>query len=140
LREGLSISLLEAMAAGKPIIATSIGSQREVASHADMAWLVRPADALALNEAILRLAGDPALRARLGASARAVYESHYTENRMLHSYRQLYFDLLRAKCPMEATTAVQEYNCRLAGPQEQLNQGYRSELVSAPRQPKGDGL
>ena len=58
LREGLSIALLEAMAAGKPIIASSIGSQREVASHADMAELVPPADARALSEAIVRLAGD----------------------------------------------------------------------------------
>src|SRR5262249_11858099 len=111
LREGLSMALLEAMAAAKPIISTSIGSQREVASHADMARLVRPADAPALSEAILRLAGDQPLMYRLGLSARAVYESYYTENRMLQSYRQLYFELLRAKCPPEAATAAQEYNC-----------------------------
>jgi glycosyltransferase involved in cell wall biosynthesis len=139
LREGLSIALLEAMAAGKPIIATSIGSQREVASQADMACLVRPADPLALGEAILRLAGDQGLMARLGTSARALYESRYTADRMIHSYRQLYFDLLNAKCPLEATKAAQGCNGRLAGSQERLSQDY-SELVAAPRQPKGGGV
>ena len=44
--------------------------------------------------------------ARLGANARTVYESCYTETRMLQSYRQLYFDLLRAKCP-----AAGNYGC-----------------------------
>jgi glycosyltransferase involved in cell wall biosynthesis len=136
LREGLSIALLEAMAAGKPIIATSIGSQREVASQAEMACLVRPGDALGLGEAILRLAGDQALMARLGTSARTLYESRYTKDRMLHSYRQLYFDLLSAKCPLEATKAVQGCNSRLAGSQERLSQDY-SALVPTPRQPKG---
>jgi glycosyltransferase involved in cell wall biosynthesis len=139
LREGLSIALLEAMAAGKPIIATSIGSQREVASRADMARLVRPADTLALSEAIVRLAGDEALMARLGASARAVYESHYTENRMLRSYRQLYFDLLSANCPAGARTAAQVHNWHRAEPQQELSQD-DSELVPAPRRPKGGGL
>jgi glycosyltransferase involved in cell wall biosynthesis len=139
LREGLSISLLEAMAAGKPIIATSIGSQREVASHGDMAELVRPASAPALSEAILRLAGNPPLMARLGANARTVYESCYTETRMLQSYWQLYFNLLRAKCGAEATAAAQGYDWRLAGSQKQLRQSY-SGPVSAHRQPKGGGL
>jgi glycosyltransferase involved in cell wall biosynthesis len=139
LREGLSISLLEGMAAGKPIIATSIGSQREVASHGDMAELVRPASAPALSEAILRLAGNPPLMARLGANARTVYESCYTETRMLQSYWQLYFNLLRAKCGAEATTAAQGYDWRLAGSQKQLRQSY-SGPVSAHRQPKGGGL
>ena len=139
LREGLSIALLEAMAAGKPIIASSIGSQREVASHADMARLVRPADARALSEAIVRLAGDEALMARLGKTARAVYESRYTENRMLQGYRQLYFDLLKAKSPAAASTPVQVHNWRLAEPQEQVSQSY-SELLPTPRQPKGGVL
>ena len=139
LREGLSIALLEAMATGKPIVATSIGSQREVASRADMARLVRPADALALSEAIVRLAGDEALMARLGAGARALYESRYTENRMLQSYRQLYFDLLRTKCPAAALTAAQEHDRRRAESREELIQD-DSELVPAPRRPKGGGL
>ena len=136
LREGLSIALLEAMAAGKPIIATSIGSQREVASRADMARLVRPADAVALSQAIVRLAGDEALMASLGANARALYQSRYTETRMLQSYRRLYFDLLGAKCPTGALAASQENKWRRTELPEELSHD-DSELVSAPRRPEG---
>jgi glycosyltransferase involved in cell wall biosynthesis len=102
LREGLSIALLEAMAAGKPIIATSIGSHRELVGQAEIARLVAPADAAALCEAILQVWGDPALRTRLGATARILFDSYYTEDRMLNSYKQLYFDLVRAKGLVEA--------------------------------------
>ena len=99
LREGLSIALLEAMAAGKPIIATSIGSNREVASQADMASLVPPGDAKALAEGIQRFARDPMLMAHLAAGARTLFENRYTEDRMLNSYRQLYLDLVKSKTP-----------------------------------------
>jgi glycosyltransferase involved in cell wall biosynthesis/ribosomal protein S18 acetylase RimI-like enzyme len=97
LREGLSISLLEAMAAGKAIIATSIGSQRELASQAEMALLVPPADPVALADAIQRFAGDPALMTRLAARALSLFEERYTEDRMLNAYRQLYLRLLERK-------------------------------------------
>ncbi len=137
LREGLSIALLEAMAAGKPIIATSIGSQREVASRADMARLVRPADARALSQAIVDLAGDEALMASLGTNARALYESRYTEDRMLRSYRRLYVELLTAKCPA-ILAASQENKWRRTERQEELSHD-DSELVSAPRRPEGGG-
>lgn len=106
LREGLSMALLEAMAASKPIIATSIGSQREVASRGEMALLVPPANTQALRNAIERLTGNPALMARLGANARAVYESSYTENRMLDAYRRLYVDLLRKKCGLATSHEI----------------------------------
>jgi glycosyltransferase involved in cell wall biosynthesis/ribosomal protein S18 acetylase RimI-like enzyme len=93
LREGLSIALLEAMAAGKPIVATSIGSQREVASHGEIACLVPPGDAQSLCQGILGLAQDPERMTRLGANARAVYRDHYTEAGMLASYKQMYLGL-----------------------------------------------
>jgi ribosomal protein S18 acetylase RimI-like enzyme len=136
-REGLSISLLQAMAAGRPIIATTIGSQKEVASHAEMALLVPPADAPALREAILRLARDPELMNRLGANARAVYESFYTETRMLRAYWQLYIDLLRANCALEANTAIRSSEKLLPVPSEQISPAYTGAIPH--HYPRGTG-
>ena len=137
LREGLSMALLEAMAAGKPIIAASIGSHLEVTSHAEVARLVPPADAQALCQAILQVAGDPALIIRLGMNARALVQSRYTVERMLSSYRQLYFELLHMKCPAE--TAATGYPSLATEHQEWVNRGYFSPL-RPPRQPKDGGL
>jgi hypothetical protein len=128
--------MLEAMAASKPIIATNIGSQKEVAAHADIARLVEPADARALADAIVRMGTDPELMARLGTNARGVYERHYTEHTMLQTYRQLYFDLLRAKCPQRAHTAVPAQGSRPAEPATPVDQNY-PELVSTPPQKGG---
>jgi glycosyltransferase involved in cell wall biosynthesis/ribosomal protein S18 acetylase RimI-like enzyme len=97
LREGLSITLLEAMAAGKPIIASSIGSNREVAAQAEMARLVPAGNPEAIAEAIEHCTRNKPLRARLAASARTLFEHRYTENRMLDEYRKLYLDLLERK-------------------------------------------
>jgi glycosyltransferase involved in cell wall biosynthesis len=127
LREGLSIALLEAMAAGKTIVATDIGSHREVAAQAEMAVLVPPADPKALSQAILKLAGDPAARLRLGAAARDLFERSYTEERMLNSYKQLYFDLLELKCPSQAN-AARDSRVELPRPDR------------LPCQPKGGGV
>jgi glycosyltransferase involved in cell wall biosynthesis len=92
------------MAAGKPIIATSIGSHREVASQSEIALVVPPADASALCNAILELVQNPSQMARLGTNARALFQSQYTEERMLNTYKQLYFDLLGEKCPAGAAS------------------------------------
>ena len=97
LREGLSISLLEAMAASKPIVASRIGSHVEVVSQANIAKLVTPADVTALSDTILDLINDPGMMMELGRSARRLFELRYTEGRMLNAYRELYHHLLRAK-------------------------------------------
>jgi glycosyltransferase involved in cell wall biosynthesis/ribosomal protein S18 acetylase RimI-like enzyme len=103
-REGLSITLLEAMAAGKPIIVSSIGSNREVAAQAEMARLVPAGNPEAIAEAIEQCTRNTPLRARLAASARTLFERRYTENRMLDEYRNLYFDLLQRKSPIPKPT------------------------------------
>jgi glycosyltransferase involved in cell wall biosynthesis/ribosomal protein S18 acetylase RimI-like enzyme len=97
MREGLSITLLEAMAASKPIIATAIGSHREVASQASVVKLVPPSNPSALADALEQVTQNPLLMARLGAGARSLFERRYTESRMLDAYRELYLGLLGRK-------------------------------------------
>jgi len=114
LREGLSIALLEAMAAGKPIVTTEIGSNLAVVSQADTALLVPPGDPQALCDAILRCGCDPALRATLGTNARLLFERRYTEERMLNSYKKLYVDLVKKKYPAYMPAVGRERKIGLA--------------------------
>ncbi len=95
--EGLSISLLEAMAAAKPIITTRIGSNYEVVDHEDTALLVEPANVCQLASAILRCAGDPVLCQSLGRRAAQLFRREYTYDRMLDDYMKLYQHALEAK-------------------------------------------
>jgi glycosyltransferase involved in cell wall biosynthesis len=76
-REGLPKSLLEAMASGLPIVATDTSGCREVVADGVNGLLVPVRDARALADAILRLARDPALRARMGAAGRARVEREF---------------------------------------------------------------
>jgi glycosyltransferase involved in cell wall biosynthesis/ribosomal protein S18 acetylase RimI-like enzyme len=99
LREGLSIALLEAMSAGKPIAATNIGSVRDLASQAEIMALVPPADSAALAEALHALASNRVRQVLLGRTARELFDARYTEQRMLNEYRDLYLRLLRQKTP-----------------------------------------
>lgn len=69
--EGMSLSLLEAMAAGVPSIATDIAGNRQLITHEEHGLLVPPKDPTALLAAIQRLLGDPELAQRLALNARA---------------------------------------------------------------------
>jgi glycosyltransferase involved in cell wall biosynthesis len=68
--DGLPNVALEAMAAGKPLIATRVGGLPDLVRDGKNGLLVAEQDPAALSSAILALAGDPELRARLGAAAR----------------------------------------------------------------------
>jgi glycosyltransferase involved in cell wall biosynthesis len=69
--EGLGIALLEAMAMGKPVLATRVEGIKEVLEDGVNGLLVEPRDPSALAEAVLKLHADPMLRQALGAQARA---------------------------------------------------------------------
>jgi glycosyltransferase involved in cell wall biosynthesis len=92
-REGLSISLLEAMAAGRPIAAASIGSMREATGDGASALLFPPGDRNAIAGAIHRLMAEPSLASALAARAREAYLERYTLDRMIAGYRSLYLEL-----------------------------------------------
>lgn len=70
---------LEAMAVGRPVVATGTGGSAEYLRHEENALLVPPDDPTALAAAVRRLAGDPALRAHLRAGGRATAEAHPAE-------------------------------------------------------------
>lgn len=89
LEEGLSNAVMEAMAAGKPIVATAVGGTPELLGG-DRGLLVPPADPLALAAAIERLLTDRVEAERLGAAARAWSEVHLSVDAMVDAHVRLY--------------------------------------------------
>jgi glycosyltransferase involved in cell wall biosynthesis len=103
LYEGQSLALIEAMAAGLPIAATHVGGNPEVLGQADRdGLLVPPSDPAALAAALARLAGDRALRAQLGAAARARARTEFSLTTMVGRYRALYDEVLAGRRPRSA--------------------------------------
>jgi glycosyltransferase involved in cell wall biosynthesis len=88
-REGLPLAILEAMAAGLPIVASKVGGIPEAISHGDQGLLVPPEDVGALAGAIDRLILEPDRRTALGRSARRRFEEHYELSKMVDRYEAL---------------------------------------------------
>ena len=70
-REGLPLCVLEAMAYGRPVVASAVGGIPELVEDGVTGYLVEPGDVAGLRAAIERLLADPALRRRMGRAARA---------------------------------------------------------------------
>ena len=87
--EGLSLSLLEAMRFGLPIIATNVGATGEAVRDGIDALLVAP-DPGAISQGVMRLRNDPALRARIGASARTRFHDGFRMEVIERKYADVY--------------------------------------------------
>ncbi len=92
--EGTPMSILEAMALRKPVIATASEGNREVVVDGETGLLVPPADPHALAAAIQRLAAAPDLMAKMAAAGRRRLEAQYTAEQMAQRYTELYREVL----------------------------------------------
>jgi glycosyltransferase involved in cell wall biosynthesis len=93
-REGVPKVLLEAAAAGRPIITTDVPGCRDVVSDGVNGLLVAPGSASSLADALRRLARDPVLRARLGRAGRVRAEREFGVERVVEATLNLYQELL----------------------------------------------
>jgi glycosyltransferase involved in cell wall biosynthesis len=92
--EGFPNAVLEAMAAGKAVVAAAAGGTVEAVEDGRTGILVPPRDPEALAEGLLLLLRDPALAERMGASGRARVQEEYSLEKMVQSYQDLYDELL----------------------------------------------
>jgi len=105
--EGMSNTLLEALAVGLPAVATRVGGNPEIIAEGVCGYLFPPQDVPGLVSQLRTLLRDPRLRADFGRAARERVLQHFSLERMLRRYRDLYVDLaMRRQVAVAATTYV----------------------------------
>jgi glycosyltransferase involved in cell wall biosynthesis len=92
--EGLSVSMLEAMACGLPALVTQVGGASDVVVHRENGWLVPPGETEPLLEALITLLDSDQLRRLLGSRARACVEERYALESVAAQMRAAYDRLL----------------------------------------------
>jgi sugar transferase (PEP-CTERM/EpsH1 system associated) len=98
LAEGISNTILEAMACGLPVVATLVGGNGELVREGETGFLVPRADPRAMAAALINYADDAALRAAHGAAARTRVEGTFSIARMVSRYLEVYDELCRQRC------------------------------------------
>jgi N,N'-diacetylbacillosaminyl-diphospho-undecaprenol alpha-1,3-N-acetylgalactosaminyltransferase len=93
-REGVPVTVLEAMAMGLPVVATDVPGCREAVVAGETGFLVPPRNVDELVGAIQKLVEDPALRRRMGQAGRARVVQHFAVERVVEQYLGLYTELL----------------------------------------------
>jgi glycosyltransferase involved in cell wall biosynthesis len=94
-REGFGVACLEAMAHGKPVVATGVGGLRDLVVDGETGLVVPPRDPKALREALRRLLADPELRLRLGKAGRLRAQESFSWESVTGSLLAAYADAAR---------------------------------------------
>lgn len=97
-REGLGIALIEAMAAGKPVIGTALGGIPEVIEDKENGLLVPPKDSPALANAIISILSNDKMAQEMGNRGREIVKSKFSSHIMINKIENLYTELFNAKC------------------------------------------
>lgn len=88
--EGFPLSILEAMRAGLPVVASDAGGSKESVLHGHNGFVVPPANQAALSLALEKLIKSPELRAEMGQNGRQLYEERFTFNAMADKTLSVY--------------------------------------------------
>ena len=92
--EGFGIVLIEAMAAGKPVITTRISNMPEIVTHLKDGLLVPPSDESALTEAMATLVNSRMLRQKMGKQGRDKVKNQFTQERMVDETEMYFLKIL----------------------------------------------
>jgi glycosyltransferase involved in cell wall biosynthesis len=92
--EGLPLSVLEAMAAGKAVVATAVGGTPEAVLDGKTGLLVQPGDPVALAKAIQEILSDPLLSREMGAAGKARVQQEFSSATMVQHITHFYEELL----------------------------------------------
>lgn len=95
--EANPVSILEAMAAGKPVVATRVGSVSETVTDGVTGYLVAPGDGAALAERVVGLLGDPHRAAAMGRAGREQVLAHWSVQQMVLGYENLLAEIYHRK-------------------------------------------
>jgi glycosyltransferase involved in cell wall biosynthesis len=95
--EGTPVCLIEALAAGRAVVATDVGGVSSVVTDGVTGLLVAAGDSQGAASALGRLLGSPELRASFGQRGRKDVRDRFTHERMIRDTRELYEDLLRSR-------------------------------------------
>jgi glycosyltransferase involved in cell wall biosynthesis len=95
--EGFPLSILEAMRAGLPIVASSVGGVDEAVHDGETGFVVPRGDVETLRDRIERLLVSPALRLNLGAQGRTRYEQYFTLEQLVDKTLAVYHDVLAGR-------------------------------------------
>ena len=94
LAEGISNTILEAMASGLPVLATRVGGNADLVAEGESGLIVPAADVPAMAEGLLTMAQSPERAAAMGAAGRAIVERRFSMPAMVATYQGLYDRLL----------------------------------------------
>jgi glycosyltransferase involved in cell wall biosynthesis len=97
--EGTPVTIIEALAAGRPVVATDVGGVPDVVDEGETGFLVAPHDTAALAERLETLARDPSRRAAMGAAGRQRVLERYAVDRLVGDVDELYRELLATTSP-----------------------------------------
>jgi len=101
--EGLPLTILEAMAAGRPVVGTAVGGIPEAVRHGETGFVVPPRDPRRLAEAVIDVLANPALAKSMGEAGRASVQDTFTLEAEARQTRAQYCRVLGARC--ESPTA-----------------------------------